>query len=119
MNEEKIFGPLTFKQTLYSLAGAGLSYILYTYTEPKIYIPAIIIIAGIIITLVRNSPVEVIDEHYIQVKKATTSVEDFNKWIAYKSAMIASQIEMMKQRDLREDIHLVKLKELLERFRNK
>lgn len=115
MNEEKIFGPFTLKQTVYFLIGIGLSYLLYKYTESKIYIPAILIIAGIVITLIRNSPVDVIDEHYIQMKKATTSPEDFNTWIAYKSALIAAQIEMMNQQGIKEDVELIKMKEILEK----
>ncbi len=40
--EDKIFGQLTFKQFLYILGGAGISYLAYTYLNIFIAIPVIL-----------------------------------------------------------------------------
>ncbi|MCX6712082.1 MAG: PrgI family protein [Candidatus Vogelbacteria bacterium] len=47
--EDKVFGPLTFRQFLYLAGGAGFSFILYVYLP--IYISFLLIIAIIVFTL--------------------------------------------------------------------
>jgi len=44
--EDKVFGPLTFKQFLYLAGGAGLSFILYVFLPLLIAIPLILGVAG-------------------------------------------------------------------------
>ncbi|HEY4520001.1 MAG TPA: PrgI family protein [Candidatus Paceibacterota bacterium] len=44
--EDKIFGPLTFKQFIYIIGGAGCSYILWRIFTPYIAAPLIILVGG-------------------------------------------------------------------------
>lgn len=44
--EDKIFGPLTFKQFVYIAGGAGLCFILWTFLPTIVAIPLILIVGG-------------------------------------------------------------------------
>lgn len=49
--EDKIFGPLTFKQFVYLVGGAGSSYILWRLLNPYVAAPIIIGVAGCAVAL--------------------------------------------------------------------
>ncbi|MFH1608834.1 MAG: PrgI family protein [Patescibacteria group bacterium] len=74
--EDKIFGPLTFKQFVYLIGGAGLCFILYKLLGLLLAFIPIIIIAGIVVALAfyrpNNKPlVEMLEsgfKFYIQSK---------------------------------------------------
>ncbi|MCD8495133.1 MAG: PrgI family protein [Candidatus Pacebacteria bacterium] len=58
--EDKIFGPLTFRQFVYILGGGGISYLLFRFLPGVIAIPLIVIVAGFALALafyqVNNRP---------------------------------------------------------------
>ena len=58
--EDKIFGPLTFKQFIYLAGGAGLSYVFYRMLPIYISVFPILIVAGLAVALafykVNNRP---------------------------------------------------------------
>ncbi|MEK7575369.1 MAG: PrgI family protein [Patescibacteria group bacterium] len=104
MDEEKIFGPLTFRQFRYLAIGVFLSYGAYTYLEPKISYALIAVIAGITIVMIRNSPVVVIDESYIKIKRFNSkNLEEFQGWLRSKIAMLQAQISIRNIKGLRLD----------------
>ena len=49
--EDKIFGPLTFKQFIYLIGGAGACYLLWRVLPPLIALPLILIIGGFAVAL--------------------------------------------------------------------
>lgn len=49
--EDKIFGPLTFKQFLYFLGGAGLSFMLWRFAPLYLSLPLIGVVVGLCIAL--------------------------------------------------------------------
>ena len=49
--EDKIFGPFTFKQFIYLVGGAGMSYLVYRFLPLLIAIPLILPIAGTALAL--------------------------------------------------------------------
>ncbi len=49
--EDKIFGPLTFKQFIYLAGGAGLSIVLWAFLPLLIAVPLIAVIAGFALAL--------------------------------------------------------------------
>lgn len=58
--EDKIFGPLTFKQFIYLIGGAGISYVLFKYLPILGAIPLIVIVLGLALALafvrINNQP---------------------------------------------------------------
>lgn len=114
MDEEKIFGPLTFRQFLYASAGFILCYFIYTNLELKMSIPIIILIAGASLALVLNAPKIVIDENYLKIKKSQSkSPEEFERWIQRRIAIIQSQISMREQKGMKSNPELEALLVLL------
>jgi hypothetical protein len=68
--EDKIFGPLTFKQFMYLAGGAGLSYIFYKFLPIFLAIPLIVIFVGLAVSLtfvqINKKPFIFILEAYIR-----------------------------------------------------
>jgi len=115
MDEEKIFGPLSLRQFLYSAAGFGLGYLAYTYLEISYSLPVIILLAGIVIALILNSPSIVIDENYLKIKKANCkNQEEFDRWIKFRMAMIYSQIHTRADKGMVPDPKLDAMAKMLE-----
>lgn len=115
MDEEKIFGPLTFRQFLYAAGGVALCYLAYTNLELKVSIPVIIIVAGIFLAIILNAPKVVIDENYIKMKKVhSKNPEEFERWVQQKIAMIQSQISIRKEKGFSSDPKLQSMLELFE-----
>jgi hypothetical protein len=49
--EDKIFGPLTFKQFIYLAGGGGMSFVLWVFLPTLFAIPAILAVAGFVLAL--------------------------------------------------------------------
>lgn len=49
--EDKVIGPLTFKQFMYLAGGAGLAYALYRLIPPFISIPIALVVVGLALAL--------------------------------------------------------------------
>ncbi|MFT5359846.1 MAG: hypothetical protein ACI88L_000311 [Candidatus Paceibacteria bacterium] len=68
--EDKIFGPLTFKQFMYVAGGAGLIYISYVFFPTYLAIPFIIIFGGLGFSLafveINKKPFIYVMEAYIR-----------------------------------------------------
>jgi len=115
MDEEKIFGPLSLRQFLYSAAGFGLGYLAYYYLEIGYSLPIIILLAGIVIGLILNSPSITIDENYLKIKKANSkNQEEFERWIKFRMAMILSQIHARADKGMVPDPKLDAMAKILE-----
>jgi len=115
MDEEQVFGPLSIRQFLYAAAGFGLSFLAYNSLELSYSLPIILVIAGIFIALILNSPSITIDENYIKVKRANSkNQEEFEKWIKFRMAMILSQIHTREERGMLQDPKLEAMSKMLE-----
>ena len=94
MDEESVFGPLTFRQTVYFAFGVGIIYFVYNNFGQNISILVSIIVAGITFALIRNAPRVVIDESYIKRKRFNCKdLEEFQGWLRRKIAMIQAQMQ--------------------------
>lgn len=66
--EDKIFGPLTFKQFVYLVGGAGACFLLWTFLPHLLALPLILPVAGLALALafykVNNRPFVVLLEAY-------------------------------------------------------
>ena len=101
MDEEKIFGPLTLRQFLYSAGSFGVIFFAYTYLELKLSIPIIIVAVGFFISGFISHPAVTIDENYIKLKRSNcVNLEDFQRWLRKKIAMVQSQISIRESRGL-------------------
>jgi len=115
MDEEKIFGPLSFRQFLYSAAGFGLGYLAYTFLKISYSLPIIILLAGVVIALILNSPSITIDENYIKIKKANCkNQKEFERWIKFRMAMVLSQIHTREYKGMVPDPKLEAMSKMLE-----
>ena len=92
MDEERIIGPLTFKQFIYVSGGFGIIYFIYNNYTQNISIPLAIIIAISVFVLIRKAEPAPFNEKSLQNKKATLSKEEFEKFCRRKIAMIQFQI---------------------------
>jgi hypothetical protein len=116
MDEEKIFGPLTLRQFLYSAGSFGVIFFAYTYLEPKNSVPVIIIAIILFLSAFINSSQVIIDDEYIKRKRFHyKNLEEFQRWINSKIAEVRSQINARKYRGLIPDPQLDKKLELFER----
>ncbi len=116
MDEEKIFGPLTLRQFLYSAGSFSIIFFAYSYLELKISIPIIITVIILFLSAFINSSPVVIDDEYIKRKRFNyKNLEEFQKWIKMKIAEIQSQIHARKYRGLIPDPRLDKKLEMFER----
>ena len=101
MDEEKIFGPLTLRQFIYSAGGLIAIYFAYNYLDQKISIPIIILAIGLIIIGFVKHQAVIIDENYIKNKRnESESLEKFQRWLNMKIATIKSQISIRESRGL-------------------
>ena len=116
MDEEKIFGPLTFRQFIYAAGGALIIYFFYNNFAYNISIPFSILVAAVAFVFVRRAEPPPFTEENIRIKKSKMSREEFQKWCKMKIAIIQSQIYMREQRGLAADPSFKKVRESLEAF---
>ena len=114
MDEEKIFGPLTFRQFIYVAAGIGIIYLAYNNLAQNISIPLAVLVVVATFIFVRRAEPPPFNEESLKIKKSQLSREEFQKWCQKKIAMIQSQISVREQRGLVADPAFEKTKELLE-----
>lgn len=91
--EDKIFGPLTIKQFIYIIGGAGLSFIVYTFLPKIISIPLIIIVIGFSVALaflkINNQP-------FIYIIQAAFIYFTSNKLYLWKKTEKKKEIKINK-----------------------
>jgi len=98
MDEEKIFGPLTFRQFLYTSGCLGVIYLAYNYLELKLSIPITILAIVFLISAFISHPAVIIDENYIKLKRSNCdNLEEFQRWLRKKIAVIQSQISQREE----------------------
>lgn len=116
MIEEKIFGPLTLRQFIYTAIGFGISYLSHSNLEKSISIPIIIVVIILTINFVFNTSEEseVFSTENLSRKRTELGEEKFDKWTQRKIAEIQSQISTRENRGLVADPNLNKIKEILE-----
>ncbi len=115
--EDKIFGPLTFRQFLYLAMGSGIIYFAYNYLDRKEGIPIIVVSALVTfaVTFINNTPRVVIDENYIKIKRSHfKNTEEFKKWLNKITAQVQAQITIREIRNIPKDPELERILELLE-----
>lgn len=116
--EEKIFGPLSFKQFLCLAAGIGAMYLVRPYVaEGKLFYPVMVLIGiATLILILRFSSKKVENlKEYFEIKKSELSPEEYVKFLHRKIAEIQSQIYMRREKGLAED---PKLREGLDMLEN-
>ncbi len=69
MDDEKIFGPLTFTQLIYAVVGAGIIYLLQNNTEPMLANTLSVVIVIIALCLIKRATPPPFDEKYINTKR--------------------------------------------------
>ena len=107
MDEESIFGPLTFRQFLYGLAGFGIARGLYEFLDLSLSVPLIIAVAGVTFAVIKNSPAVVIDESYITKKRyRCKNVGEFQTWLKMRITLIQSQIALRSDKNLTPDARM-------------
>lgn len=112
--EEKVFGPLSFKQFIYTAIGFGLGYLAYNNLDFKISIVIIVVLIGGFIAMILNSPKIEINEDYLKAKQSNSKTPDeFKRWLMMKFDLLQSQVEMRKQKGIIND---PKLDEALKLF---
>lgn len=103
-SDEKIFGPLTFKQFLLVAFCVGIGWYVFENFAMTISIPVILIFAGICIGVYLNTPKVVFDEQYLKHKKSLAKTpEEYDRWARSKIATIESQMYFMQQRKMKPD----------------
>lgn len=115
MDEEKIFGPFTFRQFIYVAGGIGIIYFVYNNFAQNMSIPFAIVIAAATFVFVRKAEPAPFNEESLRIKKTTLSKEEFEKWCRRKIAMIQSQIYVREQKGLVADPILKQTIESLEK----
>ena len=118
MDEEKIIGPLTFRQFIYTAIGVGAVYLVHNNFKQEVSIPfSIVAIALTMFSIWKAQPAPFTEET-IRNKRSTLSKEDFDKWCRRKIAMLESQIYYRKMRGLPPDPSLEKVKDSILKFMN-
>jgi hypothetical protein len=118
--EERIFGPLTFKQFLCGAVGFGLFYYLESYVPEQYQMVAIgAIVVVTIMAIFRFKPEKIgnVDE-YFKVKKAELDPKAYQRMLQMKHAEVLSQIHMRKAKGFADDPELLKGAELFEKLIN-
>lgn len=106
--EEKIFGPFTFKQGAYLSVGVLLAYTLWKLSTEYALFAVIVFVIFLALTLY-NSPRMVAPADmlaYLQRKRSDLGESTYQRWLRYKIANIDSQIAMRKERGLPPDNNL-------------
>ena len=109
--EDRIFGPLTFKQFLCAAAGAGAFYLVerLNLSESMKYFSWLIIGVATIVSFARFTPKKIPIEHidiYFQNKRIQLGEENFKRFIQKKVAEVSSQTAMREEKGLRRDPEL-------------
>jgi hypothetical protein len=92
MDEDLIFGPLTFRQFLYLGIGAIICYIIFTLWPSTIGYIAMALVAAGAIAGVLNHPRIKIDADYLLKKRANSKNEEaYKRWLKIKIAMLQAQ----------------------------
>jgi hypothetical protein len=101
--EDKIFGPLTFKQFMYLAGGAGLIYVSYRLTPLYVALPLIIGIGTLSFSLtfvkINNKPFIYVMEAYI--KYILDSKTFIWRKVAKKKEEVAKKKEEAKKKELK------------------
>ena len=116
--EDKIFGPLTFKQFLCVAVAIGLYYFFESQIPDEYRL--IVIIALIIAALagiLRFQPKKIANmEEYFSVKKSELAPSEYQKMLQVKLATLQSEIHMRKEKGVNDDPKLLKAAEMLEKL---
>ena len=103
-SDEKIFGPLTFKQFLLFVICVGAGWYVFENFSLNISIPVILVLAGIFVGVYLNAPKIVFDEEYLKNKRALAKTpEEYDRWVRSKIATIESHMYFMEQRKMKAD----------------
>ena len=114
--EEKIFGPFTFRQFVYMTGGLGLAYVIWKeFTEYTIFGIVVVVIA-LALTVQANPGKVNIDNlpGYLKKRRLGLSETEYRKWIQRKIASTQAQIEIRKERGLMPDKNLEDVLKVLE-----
>jgi len=116
--EERIYGPLTFKQFLCAAVGFGLYFYLDSFVPEQYQVVATVVIVVVtIIGVFRFKPERIGNvEEYFKVKKAELDPKVHRGMLQMKHAEVLSQIHMRETNELKEDPELLKLAEFLEKL---
>ena len=83
--EDKIFGPLTFKQGVYLAGGAGTMYLVFRLLSGYIYISGpIIIVIAILTWALAFYPTEKLGKPFVEILQAAISYAFKNKLYTWK-----------------------------------
>ncbi len=116
MDEESIFGPLTFRQLLTGLVGFAVARGLYEVVDLSVSVPLMIAVAGVTFAVIKNSPAVVIDESYITKKRyRRKNVGEFQTWLKVRIALLQSQIALRSARGMPSDARLVEKLKMFEK----
>ncbi|MDB5204093.1 MAG: hypothetical protein JWP09_121 [Candidatus Taylorbacteria bacterium] len=114
MDDEKIFGPLTFTQLIYAAVGGGIIYLLQNNVKPMLADISSVVIVIIALCLIKRASPPPFDDKYINTKRNELGMEEFKKWKQRKIAMIEAQIGLRKEKGLAVDPELERVKHLIE-----
>lgn len=116
--EERIYGPLTFKQFLCAAVGFGLYFYLDSFVPEQYQVVATVVIVVVtIIGVFRFKPERIGNvEEYFKVKKAELYPKAYQRMLQKNQAEILSQIHMRKEKGLADDPELLKGAELFEKL---
>jgi len=104
--EDKIFGPLTFKQFIYLAGGAGASVVLYFFVPLIIAIPLIVIIIGFSVALAFY---KMNNKSFISILEASLRYAIGNKLYIWKKE--AKKPEAKEKDTAPEELYVPKLSE--------
>lgn len=123
--EDKIFGPLTMRQSLIALIGSALIYIINTHfvsylgdgvvTKYAVY-AAIVIVA--LTQIIRNNPAKIPKENfesYLNSKKAELGNEKYLMFLNLKLANLMTEMAFRSQRGLANNAELQEVVDMLKK----
>jgi len=104
--EDKIVGPLTFRQFAYLLGGAGLSFVLYTIFPLSIailfIIPTVVLALGLAFYKVNNKPL---------IFVISSAINYIRKSRLYVWKKVPKKIQRVSQEKMSVGVHIPKLSE--------
>jgi hypothetical protein len=110
INEDKIFGPFTFKQMVICFVGVGAIYLAHDFfSDLRVTGLISIIIIFITVTLVKKNAPPIIDEDYIRRKRYEfTTKEEFDIWLKNKIRNTVAYMDLRKSKGMTEDPSLAR-----------
>ena len=118
MIEDRIFGPLSFRQFLVVAAGVALLWLINDKLNGQlsqttaIILSALVVLAALVF-IQRLKPVPFTEET-LKITKAEMSPEQFSKWIRMRVAMLSSQRAMREAQNMPPDPKLEAVMKMLE-----